>query len=252
MPRIRHRPSQPRPRRTDPDAAVAFPAHEPRIEVSAALGPRYEEILTPEALDFLAAAARPLRRRPRTTGSPPACDDRVDDRRTGATRASCAETAHIREDPTLARRRRRARPRGPPRRDHRPDRPQDDDQRAELRREGLARRPGGRDEPHLGRTSIGGQLTLLDAIRGELDFTSPRGQGVPRHARRRRHPTIVMRPRGWHLVEKHLRFIDRAGPPMAASGSLVDFGLYFFHNATGADRRAAAARTSTCRSSSRT
>src|SRR5690606_4712114 len=44
-------------------------------------------------------------------------------------------------------------------------------------------------------------------------------------------PTIVMRPRGWHLVEKHLTFIDRTGRSMAASGSLVDFGLYFFHNA---------------------
>ena len=40
-----------------------------------------------------------------------------------------------------------------------------------------------------------------------------------------------MRPRGWHLVEKHLRYIDPAGIASPASGSLVDFGLYFFHNA---------------------
>jgi malate synthase len=40
-----------------------------------------------------------------------------------------------------------------------------------------------------------------------------------------------MRPRGWHLVEKHIRYTDRAGRDLAASGSLVDFGLYFFHNA---------------------
>ena len=45
-------------------------------------------------------------------------------------------------------------------------------------------------------------------------------------------PTIVMRPRGWHLPENHLRFTDRTGRALAASGSLVDFGLYFFHNAT--------------------
>src|SRR5690606_39832550 len=39
-------------------------------------------------------------------------------------------------------------------------------------------------------------------------------------------PTIVVRPRGWHLTEKHLRF---DGQPMSAS--LVDFGLYMAHNA---------------------
>src|SRR5690606_18330737 len=43
-------------------------------------------------------------------------------------------------------------------------------------------------------------------------------------------PTIVMRPRGWHLPEQHLSFTDR-GRQVAASASLVDFGLFFFHNA---------------------
>ena len=43
--------------------------------------------------------------------------------------------------------------------------------------------------------------------------------------------TIVFRPRGWHLPEKHIAFIDRAGRRTSASGSLVDFGLYFLHNA---------------------
>ncbi|TQL47464.1 malate synthase [Homoserinimonas aerilata] len=76
---------------------------------------------------------------------------------------------------------------------------------------------------------IGGQLSLFDAVRGQLDFTSPEGRTYSVTAERT--PTIVMRPRGWHLVEKHLRYIDRTGTSMAASGSLVDFGLYFFHNA---------------------
>jgi malate synthase len=40
-----------------------------------------------------------------------------------------------------------------------------------------------------------------------------------------------MRPRGWHLVEKHLTFIDRSERPSPAVAALVDFGLYFFHNA---------------------
>ena len=82
---------------------------------------------------------------------------------------------------------------------------------------------------------IGGQVTLVDAIRGQLDFTSTNEDGTEGKEYRvtdpDQTPTIVMRPRGWHLVEKHLRYIDPAGIASPASGSLVDFGLYFFHNA---------------------
>ncbi len=64
--------------------------------------------------------------------------------------------------------------------------------------------------------------TCIDAIRRNIDFTD-RGK---RYAIGDEPATIVVRPRGWHLVEKHIR-ID--GRPVSAS--LVDFGLYFFHNA---------------------
>jgi len=80
------------------------------------------------------------------------------------------------------------------------------------------------------RNVIGGQLSLHDAIRGELSYTSSEGKRYEVTAERI--PTIVMRPRGWHLVEKHMRFIDAHGQSGAASGSLVDFGLYAFHNAS--------------------
>ena len=76
---------------------------------------------------------------------------------------------------------------------------------------------------------IGGQLSLYDAIRGQLDYTSPEGKNYRITAEKT--PTIVMRPRGWHLVEKHIQFSDVAGLDVPASGSLVDFGLYAFHNA---------------------
>ena len=76
---------------------------------------------------------------------------------------------------------------------------------------------------------IGGQLSLFDAIRGQLEYTSPEGKEYRITAETT--PTIVMRPRGWHLVEKHMRFTDAQGQSGAASGSLVDFGLYAFHNA---------------------
>ncbi|MCU1422946.1 MAG: aceB [Microbacteriaceae bacterium] len=75
---------------------------------------------------------------------------------------------------------------------------------------------------------IGGQASLFDAIRRRIDFTSAEGK---EYRLGEQTPTIVMRPRGWHLVEKHLRFVDHAGIASPASGSLVDFGLYFFHNA---------------------
>ncbi|MFD2421148.1 malate synthase [Amycolatopsis pigmentata] len=71
------------------------------------------------------------------------------------------------------------------------------------------------------RNVIGGQLTLFDAIRRDLTSAWDTRRTIGDQP-----ATIVVRPRGWHMVEKHLR-ID--GRPVSAS--LVDFGLYFFHNA---------------------
>lgn len=71
---------------------------------------------------------------------------------------------------------------------------------------------------------IDGQVNLRDAVNGEIGFTSSEGKQYSVTAERT--PTIVVRPRGWHLAEKHL-LVD--GQPMA--GGVVDFGLYFFHNA---------------------
>jgi malate synthase len=70
---------------------------------------------------------------------------------------------------------------------------------------------------------IDGQANLQDAIRRQIDFTSPEGK---QYALKEDHATLVVRPRGWHLVEKH---VEVDGEPVSAS--LFDFGLYFFHNA---------------------
>ncbi|NUU07333.1 malate synthase A [Leifsonia sp. C5G2] len=78
---------------------------------------------------------------------------------------------------------------------------------------------------------VGGQGTLFDAVRGRLAFTSAEGKDYRVTTPLEHTPTIVMRPRGWHLVEKHLAFTDRAGRSTPASASLTDFGLYFWHNA---------------------
>ncbi|MGH6990030.1 MAG: malate synthase A, partial [Stellaceae bacterium] len=70
---------------------------------------------------------------------------------------------------------------------------------------------------------IEGQLNLMDAVRRDITFDDPASgrhyQLNPKTA------VLLVRPRGWHLPEAHL-LVD--GAPM--SGSIFDFGLYFFHN----------------------
>ncbi|MGE0736305.1 MAG: malate synthase A [Alphaproteobacteria bacterium] len=71
--------------------------------------------------------------------------------------------------------------------------------------------------------NIQGHINLRDAIRGKISFDDP---ASGKHYELAKHIAVLLvRPRGWHLPENHVR-ID-AKP---ASGSLVDFGLYFFHN----------------------
>jgi malate synthase len=70
---------------------------------------------------------------------------------------------------------------------------------------------------------IQGQINMRDAVRGTISFVSPEGKQYKLNPKT---ATLLVRPRGWHLVEKHI-VVD--GDPM--SGSLMDFGLYFFHNA---------------------
>ena len=71
--------------------------------------------------------------------------------------------------------------------------------------------------------TIQGQVNLCDAVRGTIDFVSPQGK---QYRLGDKIATLIVRPRGWHLVEKNVR-VD--GQPISAS--IFDFGLYFFHNA---------------------
>jgi malate synthase len=70
---------------------------------------------------------------------------------------------------------------------------------------------------------IQGQANLMDAVRRTLTFTSPEGKHYRLNDRT---AILIVRPRGWHLPEKHWQL---AGSPVP--GALVDFGLYLFHNA---------------------
>ncbi|WP_353828675.1 malate synthase A [Agromyces sp. SYSU T0242] len=72
---------------------------------------------------------------------------------------------------------------------------------------------------------VGSVRNLRDAAHGTLAWTSPEGKSYALRDDVRR-PTVVTRPRGWHLPEKHV-LVDGE----RASGSLVDFGLHFVHAA---------------------
>ncbi len=71
--------------------------------------------------------------------------------------------------------------------------------------------------------NLEGQANLRDAVNGTISFVSPEGK---EYALNPKVATLLVRPRGWHLHERHF-LVD--GVPISAS--LFDFGLYFFHNA---------------------
>ena len=71
--------------------------------------------------------------------------------------------------------------------------------------------------------NLNGQVNMRDAVRGDIEYTSAEGKQYKLNAKT---AVLMVRPRGWHLLERHFH-VD--GQPI--SGSLFDFGLYFFHNA---------------------
>jgi malate synthase len=71
---------------------------------------------------------------------------------------------------------------------------------------------------------VSGQINLRDAVNRTIDFTDSKTE--KEYNLKGKTAVLIVRPRGWHLLESHV-LVD--GRPM--SGSLFDFGLYFFHNA---------------------
>ena len=211
------------PRRTSPARRAP---QTPQVEVLGRPFDRSNEILTPEALQFLAdlhvrfastrhdrLADRQRRRYEIGNGRDPKFRD---------------DTKHIREDSSW-----RVAGAGPGLEDRRVEITGPTDPKMTINAMNSGARVWLADQEDATSPTwenvIGGQLSLFDAIRGTLEYTSPQGKEYRITADAT--PTIVMRPRGWHLVEKHMRYVDRDGQAGAASGSLVDFGLYAFHNA---------------------
>ncbi|KAE8765106.1 malate synthase A [Georgenia thermotolerans] len=199
----------------------------PPVEVVGPAVPGAAEILTPEALAFLAELHRRFAGRRADLLA-----ERQERRRRlaeGGSLGFLPETAHIRED-----------------RDWRVPAPAPglEDRRVEItgptdRKMTInALNSGAKvwladledaNTPHLANV-VGGQVNLRDAIRRTITFTAPEGKRYALHDGEL--ATIVVRPRGWHLTEKHLRV---GGEAMV--GGLVDFGLYAFHNAHELVRR---------------
>ncbi len=69
---------------------------------------------------------------------------------------------------------------------------------------------------------VQGQINLRDAVDRSISFANPDGKQYRLHPQT---ATLIVRPRGWHLFEKHIYVDGRRAP-----GAFVDFGLYLFHN----------------------
>ena len=196
-----------------------------RIEVLAPLEPGFDTILTDEALRFLTALHDRFagRRHERLAA-------RMDQRRhldNGRDLRLLPETAAIRQDATW-----RVAGAGPGLHDRRVEITGPTDRKMTINAMNSGAKVWLADQEDATSPTwhnvIDGQKNLFDAIRRQIDFETPEGK---QYSLGEQTPTIVMRPRGWHLVEKHLRYTDPAGQRSPASGSLVDYGLYVFHNA---------------------
>ena len=83
------------------------------------------------------------------------------------------------------------------------------------------------------RNLVDGQANLKDAAAGTISYSSPEGK---HYSLNPKHAVLIVRPRGWHLLEKHAHL---NGQPIPAA--LFDFGLYLFHNAKALQRRGSGA-----------
>src|SRR6201985_2099632 len=194
------------------------------VESTGPSGDRYDETLTPEAIGLIAMLHRELA--PRRAELLAALERREADIIAGGTLDFLPETKNIREDPTW----RVAQP-APGLIDRRVEITGPTDQKMTINALNSGAKVWLADfedasSPLWGNV-ITGQLNLRDALDRTIDFS----QGAKKSTLRPDHelPTIVPRPRGWHLDEKHITVDGQR-----ASGSLVDFALYM---ATSAQRQ---------------
>jgi malate synthase len=190
------------------------------IQVDGPIGDRYDEILTSEALGLVARLQRELG--PRRLELLAARAARQRELSAGATLDFLEQTAHIRADQNW-----QVAPPAPGLVDRRVEITGPTDKKMTINALNSGAKVWLADfedaNTPLWDNMVGGQLNLKDALDRTIDFTSADGKEY-RLAPDDQLATIVVRPRGWHLDEKHL-LVDGE----RVSGSLFDFALYFFH-----------------------
>src|SRR5580693_3673790 len=194
---------------------------EPRgVEVAGPMGPRYDEILTPEALRLVATLQRELG--PRRAELLAARVQRQRELSAGAMLEFLPQTRSIREDTAW-----RVAPPAPGLVDRRVEITGPTDRKMTINALNSGAKVWLADfedaNTPLWENMVSGQLNLIGALDRTLDFTSEEGKSY-RLGPDADLATIVVRPRGWHLDEKHL-LVDG----QRVSGSLFDFALYFAH-----------------------
>ncbi|HEY0560319.1 MAG TPA: malate synthase A [Frankiaceae bacterium] len=187
------------------------------LDVTGAPVERADEVLTPRALELIALLHRELN--PRRLELLAARQERVRALAAGDTLRFLPETAHIRDDDAWQ----VAEP-APGLIDRRVEITGPTDRKMTINALNSGAKVWLADHEDantpLWENVIGGQLNLMDAIDRKIDFSSPEGKRYELRPDAEL-PTIVVRPRGWHLPEKHI-LVDGE----RTSGSLVDFALY--------------------------
>ncbi|HEY5820349.1 MAG TPA: malate synthase A, partial [Propionibacteriaceae bacterium] len=190
------------------------------ITVEAELMPRFDEILTQDALDFVAELTR--RFGSRRAALLQARVDRYAAGSPGDRLTFRDDTASVRADPDW-----RVAPPAPGLEDRRAEMTGPTSRKMTINALNSGAKAWMADFEDATAPTwfnvVDGQINLYDAIRGQIDFTDAKGK---RYEVGETTPTIMVRPRGWHLDERHLTLDGDSVP-----GSFVDFGLYFFHNA---------------------
>ncbi|GAA1642061.1 malate synthase A [Georgenia ruanii] len=187
------------------------------LSITGELGERYEEVLTPRALDLIVRLHRELGGRRLELLE--ARRHRMEDLANGGTLDFLPETAHIREDDSW-----QVAPPAPGLVDRRVEitGPTDKKMTINALNSGAKAWLADHEDANTPQWTsvVGGQLNLLDAINRTIDFTAEGGKTYALKPDEEL-ATIIVRPRGWHLPEKHI-LVDGE----ATSGSLVDFALY--------------------------
>jgi malate synthase len=190
------------------------------IEVIGPHGDRYDEILTPDALALVARLQRELG--PRRAELMAARDRRQEALSAGGTLEFLAGTQAIRDDGSW-----RVAPPAPGLVDRRVEITGPTDRKMTINALNSGAKVWLADfedaNTPLWDNMVTGQLNLRDALDRTIDFISDEGKAYQLRPDEEL-ATIVVRPRGWHLDEKHL-LVDG----QRTSGSLFDFGMYFFH-----------------------